>query len=522
MPVPAVQGLDVSHIRAEPPLPPSRARTGPSPLFQVVLLVGLYAIPLLVALRPVGEPICDPDVWWHLRVGQWVAEHHAVPDHDPFAAGHRPWIAYSWLYEVLLWGLYSAFGLAGIIIYRTAFALLIIAVLHAVVRRFRPPPLVAVGLTATAAVALAVLFSERPWLFTIPFTAVTVLAVLDLREGRTTWTVRLLPLVFVVWANTHIQFVYGLFVLALACAAAVIDRIRHRDVSLAAGLLRPLLLTIACTLATLINPYHFRLYGVVYEYATQPGPFRWITELQALDFRGLSDWVVLALGGAAAFALGRRSAATTGESDERRTSRLDTFEALLLIAAAAFTFRSRRDLWFLTLASLVVLARSFGRASAVSVPRLRWPQIAAVVAVLVSLAAATYWLRDLLDTRLRQTVAVVFPAQAAEAVRRGGYPGPLFNDFNWGGFLIWALPDLPVALDGRTNLHGDERIVRIGNVWAGLPGWQDDPDLSAAGVVVANVKLPLAALLLNDPRFVKVHEDDLARVFIRRPGSAGH
>jgi hypothetical protein len=89
-------------------------------------------------------------------------------------------------------------------------------------------------------------------------------------------------------------------------------------------------------------------------------------------------------------------------------------------------------------------------------------------------------------------------------VAEKGYAGPLFNDFNWGGYLIWALPGLPVAIDGRTNLHGDERIERYGNTWAGLPGWQNDPDLSAAGVVISAAEMPLGDLLKGDGRFALV------------------
>jgi hypothetical protein len=514
-------------LSPSPPASPSlqghqAGKATPSPVLHLALVVALYALPILIALRPVGEPIYDPDVWWHLRVGQWVSEHHTVPDHDPCAAGNKPWVAYSWLYEVLLWGLYQPLGLAGIILYRTLFALATVAVFHVLVQRFRPATIVAYGLTGAAAVALSVLFSERPWLFTIPLTALTVLAALDLRQRRRTWIVWLLPLAFVLWANTHIQFIYGLFVLGLSAAAAVIDRIVRRfpASSPEANWRGPVLLFIACALATLINPYHVRLYGVVIEYATQPGPFRWVNELQALDFRGISDWVVLGLGAAAAFALGRHSAITpeTPVSPTRhRGGRhpLDTFEALLLIAAALFTFRARRDLWFLTLASLVVLARS-AAASGAGERRLGWRGIGLASVLLALLALGTWWLRDLREPRLQQTVAAVFPVQAADAVRQGGHEGLLFNDFNWGGYLIWSLPHLPVALDGRTNLHGDERIVRIGQVWAGASGWQDDPDLAAAGVVVANIQTPLASLLLTDQRFVKVHEDDLARVFVRK------
>src|SRR4051794_28876295 len=30
--------------------------------------------------------IGDPDIWWHMRAGEWIAQHHQVPHLDPFSA----------------------------------------------------------------------------------------------------------------------------------------------------------------------------------------------------------------------------------------------------------------------------------------------------------------------------------------------------------------------------------------------------------------------------------------------------
>ncbi len=494
---------------SSPPCPAPRiapkAVPASAPLVPLAVLLALYALPLVVALRPVGVPVVDPDVWWHLRVGQWVVDNRTVPDTDPFAAEHRPWVAYSWLYEVVLYGLYRWLGLAGIVVYRAVLSLAVVAGLHRLVARRDPHAVRAAALAAAGALAVAPLFSERPWLMTILFTTLTVDAVLDLRAGRRSFLAWLLPGIFVLWANTHVQFVYGLLVLGLACAAPVLDRLLGRDLPGDARSLRRLVpLTVLCVLATLVNPYHFRLYGVVLEYAVQPGPFRFVNELKALEFREVSDWVMLALGAAAVFALGRRR-------------RLDTFETLLLAAAGAFAFRSRRDLWFLVTASLAILATA-GRRPVPEAARLKLGLRQGLVpgALLAGVAVLVAWGRDLREGRLRDTVAEVFPARAAAVVAERACPGPLFNDFNWGGYLIWSLPHLPVALDGRTNLHGDERILRIGNTWAGGAGWENDPDLAAAGVVLADARAPLASLLLRDERFVLIHEDPLARVFVRR------
>jgi hypothetical protein len=490
----------------------------PSPVVPVLLVTALFALPLVVTLRPIGEPVLDPDVWWHLRVGQWVVENHTVPTHDPFAASHKYWVAYSWLYEVVLYGLCKGLGLAGIIVYRAALALAVVAALFRLVLRRDGHLLRSVALTGVGTLAIAPLFSERPWLVTILVTLLTTDVVLDLRAGKRSCLAWLLPAAFVLWANTHIQFVYGLAVLGLACAAPILDRGLGRSageslscdsaaVCGSAGWRRLLLLSAACALATLVNPYHFRLYGVVLEYARQPGPFRYVNELKALEFRQPTDWVLLGLAASATFALGRRR-------------RLDTFEVLLLTLGGFLAFRSRRDLWFLVMASVAILAATnrsaVPEAYRVRLTRRRWAVMAGLLAVC---AGAVAWGRDLREQHLRQTVAAVFPLRAAEVVVEKGYQGPLFNDFNWGGFLIWSLPQFPVALDGRTNLHGDERILRVGNTWAGGPGWQDDPDLAEAGLVIAEAGAPLANLLRRDERFELVYDDPVAKVFVRRPSA---
>jgi hypothetical protein len=481
-----------------------------------VVLAALFVIPLLLALRTVAPAITDADIWWHLRTGQWVVEHRAVPDVDPFAASHKPWIAYSWLYEVLVYGLYQAFGLAGILVYRAVFTLAVIAAVYHLVRRFQPHFLLAAALTGAATITLAPLSSERPWLLTILFSTFTVETVLALRAGRATWRVWLLPAAYVVWANTHIQFIYGLAVLGAACAAPVVDRLLRRlvpppdaeaDSAAVFGSAvwwRLVGLGAACALATLVNPYTYRVYGVVLEYATQPGPFNYVEELKPLRFREAPDWTMVALAAAAVFTLGRQK-------------RPDTFAVLFVILATVTAFRSCRDLWMMTLASMAVLSPGWRLEGVGTIrPRGGWRIGLVLAGVLAGVAVAVGFLRGYSEQGLLRVVAKRFPVEAAAYVTEHGYRGPLFNDFNWGGFLIWSLPELPVIVDGRTNLHGDEHILHVSSTWNCWDDWQDDPELGAANLVVANVNSILGSHLRKDKRFELVHEDGVARVFVRR------
>jgi hypothetical protein len=496
------------NLRAKTPVP---GRNKYEETFRrLVIWIAIYLIPGVLMLHP----ITDPDVWWHLRTGQWIVEQGNVTATDPFSSygQDKPWVAYSWLFEVGLYGLFQAFGLTGILLFRVLMSFVVLVVIHAMVVRHEPRFARATVITGIAFLALAPILNERPWLFSILFCALTLEAIRSLRDGPGSKAVWLLPLGYALWANLHIQFVYGLFLLGLACAAPLLDRLvfgREVDPSAKAagspGWWKLVALTGACVAATLINPYHVGLYGVALEYAGQSVPYEIIQEFQALAFRGPSSWAVLALAGAAAFALGRRA-------------RLSTFDVLLLAATAYFAFHSRRDVWFVVLAAVAILGTG-GQPSAQNArgwaPRPLGMLVAgAGVALLLVFIGGQ---RNLGEDGLEARVADKFPTQAAAVVEDRGYAGPLFNDINWGGYLIWRLPQRLVCLDCRTNLHGDERMLRHVETMQGLPGWDADPDLVRAGVVIIPVRQPLASLLRFHPRFQLVYEDPVAAVFVPRP-----
>ncbi len=190
---------------------------------RALLLVLLYCLPIFLVARP----IIDPDIWWHLREGQWIVSRHAVPTMDPFSTYGvgRLWIAYSWLFEVLVYGLFRGLGLLGIVAYVAGLSLLITWTLHALLRRLQPDPALACLLTAAGILTMGpVLVHPRPWLLTILFFIVEVGLINAARRSDPRWRLLPLPLIFALWANINIQFIYGLFVLGLAAIEPLIER----------------------------------------------------------------------------------------------------------------------------------------------------------------------------------------------------------------------------------------------------------------------------------------------------------
>lgn len=472
------------------------------------MLCALYAIPVQQAVH--RAIVADPDVWWHLRTGKWIVEHGAVPITDPFSAfgTGKPWVAYSWLFETLIYSLYELFGLCGFLIYTIGLWLTIALTMHALVRRLEPNFVIAIVLTAVGLSALASFPMPRPWLFTILFFIIELGILWTARQSGDLRRLLFLPPLFALWANIHIQFIYGLFVLGLVALEPLLDRMLRRFPFLSEG--RTIstrwswLVLASCVIATFINPYHFKIYKVVFEYVTQQGPFRYVSELQAPDFRYPTDWYVLliTLGATAIIAW-------------RREIRL--FPVLLLLTGAFLFFHAKRDAWFVVVAGLTIMAaRRSSQPNDSGCYHPSKPQVfvtAGLVGVLLLLVSRT---QNISESGLQKAVAEVFPETAVSIVEERGYSGPLYNSFNWGGYLIWRVPSLPVHMDGRTNLHGDERIERSIATWDGKPGWSSDPELAAARLVIANIDYPLTSLLRLDPSFELVYEDKVAAIFVAR------
>jgi hypothetical protein len=453
----------------------------------------------------------DADVWWHLAVGRWITDHGALPTTDPFSRlgleQGRPWVAYSWLYELVIFRLYQSFGLAGIVLYRLALVLLIVIAFAQL--QLRREWRVAPGFIPAflAVLTLLPLTTERPWLVTILGTVLTLQAMLALRDGSATWRTWCLPMLFVLWANVHIQFVYGMFVLGAGCIAPVIDRCTACAAAddctsfNSVGWRRLILLSVLCGLATLVTPFGIGLYKVMWEYMSQPVAFNLVYELTAPNFRDLWDWALLALTCGAFYEVGRRG----------QRSAL----SLLLLAGATYcAFHARRDMWFLSAVAIGVLASlAPSRPVKPTIPP-AFLGLGAMAAVLLAMFVAA---QRIDNEQCQRQVAQDYPAEAVDFIRMNAPPGRIYNTFDWGGYVIWSLPDRPVSIDGRTNLYGEAHLQREAATRAALPGWQDDPDLKVASVVLLPVNSALAAALRTDVKFRAAYEDQLAIVFYRQP-----
>jgi hypothetical protein len=466
----------------------------------------------------------DPDVWWHLRTGEWILQHRAIPVVDPFSTMSKaPWEAYSWAFELLMYFLYRHFGLLGIVIYTSSMVVAITAVLYRFLQRLQSDFTKAILLTLGATVGIGRLFTPRPWLLTVLFFVIELDILLGAYgEGEDRPNKRALlwlPLIFAVWANLHIQFIDGLVVLLIAAIVPLLRSALSRDASLAGAFVERaggdrtwrevserLGIFGACVLATLFNPYGWKIYVAAWQLASQPGVVNKINELQAIPFRDAGDYLVLVIAIAAAIALFRKR-------------HFDLFEGCLLATAIVISFRSQRDVWMVVIVGVGILAEAIsaretaegdtGRERVIAL--VAWPAVGFAALLVVGLAGTVMRIDN---RRLETILEDSMPIRAIDFAKTQQYAGPLYNTYNWGGILIWELR-LPVSMDGRAALYGDQRIDRSVATWGGRPGWESDPELARSSLVVAPVDEPLTQLLSMSPHFHLAYKDKMAAVFVR-------
>ena len=91
-----------------------------------------FALTVLTVLT-VGKRFNDPDLWWHLKVGEVAWATHSIPSTDRFSfTANHPWVAHEWLSEVAIYATYRAGGYTGLMIWLCAVPSLLFAVVYAV------------------------------------------------------------------------------------------------------------------------------------------------------------------------------------------------------------------------------------------------------------------------------------------------------------------------------------------------------------------------------------------------------
>jgi hypothetical protein len=137
--------------------------------------------------------------------------------------------------------------------------------------------------------------------------------------------------------------------------------------------------------------------------------------------------------------------------------------------------------------------------------------------VIVIASAVTIKTTDAMSVKTNdEAIARLAPVKAAEYLKSNPVAGKIFNAYNFGGYLIWALyPDPLVYVDGRTDLYDDDLLNEYLNTTLVGDGWEKTLQDRDVHVVLVEASSPLTRALAVSPDWSVKYQDKLASVIVR-------
>ncbi len=509
-------------VESEPAHPPVRDHVPPSAL---EMLLALMMLNLTL------QPPVEPDFGWHLRAGlDFLKNGWRLPDHDPYShtMPDWPWVEHAWLTDAILALIYRGLGMVGGLGIVGFFALLTIGaflVASAPAQAGRSYRLAAI--TASLWVALPFL-GARTQLISLAGIGMTLWLYHRIVRDRPSF-LWLYPPLFLLWANLHGGFTAGLFFTGLLLAVSIIVRAvlaRWPAVRVDEPVLswdRIGLLTLSLTLSalfTLVNPYGWRLHVEIYESLTDRFMIETLREWQPFSLSGWAGTAYVAyLTTVAGLVLGWYR-------------RVEPIRWTLLLVSLALSFWHWRNVMIFLVIAVPLVAemfQTFGEWLTRAFDRIRTGRRFLKSTAELALAGTLFLLGPdhlhqiaLSGTRPAEFFkATEYPIEAVEWIQshRDLVGEKMYNDYGYGGFLLWWMPGERLFIDGRMPAWriGARRIfadyIRLNH---SEPPALDVLDRYAVEWAVVQKDTRLASMLVANADWEEIYSDTKVIIVRRR------
>jgi hypothetical protein len=503
-----------------------------------------------------NRPLADADIGWHIRAGEQILATHSLPGTDPFSSTMQgqPWFAWEWLYDILLGVLHRTCGLNGVAWLCALLVAAIFALLFSQLLRRGTGLFLAVVLMLLAEAASMIHLYARPhivsWLFSLLwFVALEHWEHCEHWErwqhgSPPRWIRWFFPASMLLWVNVHGGWLFGLALLGIYTFAAFVEswrarksdefaaiRAAHRVRAMGAAF-------VASALATLVNPYGWRLHAHIYSYLGDRYLMNRIDEFRSPDFHGWAErcFAVILMLVLIAFAKSRKNlqlshllvvllAVYAGFYSSRN---LPVSSMLLVLIAGPMLWGSCVSLagkpgawrWLRTGTTRISDFSDRMGAQEIELRGHLWPVASVALAFAICLNGGWLHSRHLIhvgfDSKKMPVAAVSF--LQSENAEEPPATEPIFSTDAWGGYLIYVMyPDRKVVIDDRHDLYGSGRVRQYLILSHAEPGWQSVLEEWKIRTALLPADSTLAGLLRELPRDWRIaYEDKVAVVFERR------
>ena len=347
----------------------------------------------------------------------------------------------------------------------------------------------------------------RPHAMVWPLLAVWVANLAEAAEERRSppwWLVAVMWL----WANLHASFVLGLALILPFAAESIMEArpmISRADVRRLGA--RWAVFLLGALLVVLLNPVGYRAFFFPFHMLAMKSVLALISEWRSPDFeqpQGLVIWLL----GLLALALSGRF-------------KLPWIRSTLLLGLFYIALRHQRNVPLLALITPFILAgplaaqlevgtnednvldRVFHR---LAPPASRWSAFVMVIGSFIVAALVVHANRPE-PTRYA-------PVRAVDALLASGSGGPILNDYNFGGYLIFR--GIPVFIDSRADMYGEKFVVStLETVWLSRPGFEELLEQYHIRSTLLPADAAAVRLLDRLPGWHRLYSDNMAVVHVR-------
>jgi len=505
-----------------------------------LLLAFMFLLPFALGCFVGGVALHDPDTCWLLALGRYIFEHHAVPPTDPFSytfamQPNKPFVMYQWLSELVFYCAYKLNGLPTLL----ALAAFLLGQSFLVfplrlASRYMPVCLAAL-LTIIGVLASCFHYLVRPEILSyicMSFCLVLLRKIYSAKNSEPVqwFTVAAFALLMLAWANAHSSFVLGLILELVILAFTQLQSMVQKK-PFPGSAQTALFALIASTLVTFINPYGIGLWTYL------PGLFfakfnHRIAELRPIRIADLNDFtyypfIFLVIACLWIVFKAARRARQAGES-------ISWSNLVVLIICIYYGFKARRiipysvlmmiaqvsELWLSKPASTTAGAQKLSFAGAFeknfagvfNPSTLVWP----ITVALLSIGGCYFTFAKVVAPTIPQSSkAFLAPTKIIDYLRYQKQSGHVFNDAQFGDMLIWYEPEIPVFIDTRYDMHGEQMAADYVTIMSATGDWRALLDRYKIEWIFVPPAAGILKQLKADPDWAVVTEDETATVMRR-------
>lgn len=483
---------------------------------------------LSLAFYNFSENTADPDLWGHTLFGQEMIANQKLDKTEPYAwtANGGPWINHEVLAEVALGASHLALGGTGLWLLTviTGLATFGIALRLGLQNLSGSIRAMAWTVAALAVVEIAFGFAARPQIFTALFLAILIWLLRKIHDGKLAWAIAL-PVLFLLWINTHGGALAGIVLLFGAAGATTLQFLWNKkfkkteNISGArSSILDPrlvILLWIAFAIslgALFCNPWGTELILWLKESVSwyRPEIQEWNPPQLGWDHGPMFILVVLT---AIALLFSRRKKML--------------WEIGFCVVLAVIALRSVRHTPLFSIAALAIipphladvlfrfrehfsrLHESFSRSSVQ-----RFASVVLAIAGAATLYASVTIRKERPFTM--EAPRDQYPVAAINFIREHEIKGNMIAFFDWGEIVLWELPDCSPSIDGRLDTCYSRKVIAAHwNFYNGEPVDPSALDISRADLALLPAKLVGTDNLSKTPGWKVVYADPLAIILAR-------